>query len=327
MVFVSEKYPGLAEGIQGGLGILSKALQDKQKNIEQQNLLNSILQKSGSNSQPEYTDEEIIKISVQNPELGRMLQQQKMQSDNINYQQQKLDIEKEKISDKSNEKLFDKVDNTRDNIAQEELALLRIEDALQSGEINKYTDWLAGQLGFEPGKKSEAQVLESAAKELFVKGLQGITGVRFNQFLERMLREAGANVGKSPEANQEYLESMYMISDIKKKYVEEFDKLQESYEKRGLPLPKNAKRLISEKLKPYEKQKLREYQRIKKQIREGNVLDNEGIRLRQAKRLVEERPPKEGFVWVLPPTGKAREIPISQVGLATQAGGKIVEQE
>ena len=76
------------------------------------------------------------------------------------------------------------------------MALERIEDALLSGNIRQFIDWSADQMGLDPLKTTDAQILEAATKELFLSDLSEIAGGRLNQLIERNLLKALTNAGK-----------------------------------------------------------------------------------------------------------------------------------
>ena len=279
---------------------------------------------------PKYSTQQLAAIAKKDPQLASVIQRNQIAQEQQDLQQQKI-LEKQRSEKESrnfqrNKPLFEKTEKVRNSEFKEELALTRLEDSLASGQITPFVDWAMGELGLEPGKTTEAQVLESAAKELFMGNLEGVTGIRFNQFLEKILRDAGPNLGKSPEANQEFLEAAYIAADVKAKYVEEFDKLEEQFDKKGLELPKNASKLIQDKIRPYEAAKIKEYNKIKKEIKEGKVLSNTGIKMRQARRSIQDNPPPEGSKWIMDPQGQIKAIPFGLLNEAKKSGGRVLDE-
>ena len=132
---------------------------------------------------------------------------------------------------------------------------------------------------------------------------------------------------KSPEANQEILESFYAVNDILGERVKIFDNLEEQFDKSGLELPKNAEKLISDKLTPYVNNKLKELSATRKELKKGKIKSNSALQMRRATRLSQDNPPPPGSVWVLAPTGKVVAVPLDQLKAATskESGGRIVE--
>lgn len=222
-----------------------------------------------------------------------------------------LDLKREERNFKLNTPLYEGINAARRSIPEKDIALERIDEAIQSGDINRFTDWAADRLGLDPLKTSQAQILESAVKTLFLNDLQGIQGGRLNQLIEGNLLKSFQNIGKSPAANQEITETLYAIEDIVKERIKIFDKISENYDKAGRELPRNADKLIDDELNPFVKQKLAELGKVRRELREGKVRSNSAVQMRRAERRTANNPPPEGTKWVLAPNGQVKAVPLS----------------
>jgi hypothetical protein len=237
-----------------------------------------------------------------------------------------LDLKREERNFKLNTPLYEGIASSRRSLPEKDIALERIDDAIQSGDIGRFTDWAADRLGMDPLKSTQAQILESAVKTLFLADLQAIQGGRLNQLIEGNLLKAFQNIGKSPEANQEITETLYAIEDIVKKRIGIFDKLSETYDKAGRELPRNVDKMIDDELNPFVKDKLAELNKVRKELRQGKVRSNSAVQMRRAQRKANDNPPPEGTKWVLAPNGQVKAVPLNQLNAAKKAGGRIVNE-
>lgn len=224
-----------------------------------------------------------------------------------------LDLKREERNFKLNTPLYEGINAARRSIPEKDIALERIDEAIQSGDIRRFTDWAADRLGLDPLKSTQAQILESAVKTLFLNDLQGIQGGRLNQLIEGNLLKSFQNIGKSPAANQEITETLYAIEDIVKERIKIFDKVSETYDKAGRELPRNADKLIDDELNPFVKKKLGELSKVRRELREGKVRSNSAVQMRRAERRTANNPPPEGTKWVLAPNGQVKAVPLSQL--------------
>jgi len=240
----------------------------------------------------------------QHREIAKVLQDQTKNA-------RDLDLKREERNFKLNTPLFEGINSARRSIPEKDIALERIDEAIQSGDINRFTDWAADRLGLDPLKTSQAQILESAVKTLFLNDLQGIQGGRLNQLIEGNLLKSFQNIGKSPAANQEITETLYAIEDIVKERIKIFDKISETYDKAGRELPRNADKLIDDELNPFVKQKIAELGKVRRELREGKVRSNSAVQMRRAERRIANNPPPDGTKWVLAPNGQVKAVPLS----------------
>lgn len=225
-----------------------------------------------------------------------------------------------------NKPLYEGINQARRTMPEKEIALARIDDAIQSGDIGRFTDWAAERLGIDPAKSTQAQILESAVKTLFLNDLQGIQGGRLNQLIEGNLLKSFQNIGKSPEANQEITETLYAIEDIVKERIKIFDDISEKYDKAGRELPRNVDKMIDDRLNPLVKDKLSELNKVRKELKQGKVRSNSAVQLRRAQRRTQDNPPPEGTKWVVAPNGQVRAIPLNQLKAAQTAGGRLINE-
>jgi len=267
------------------------------------------------------TEDQIVQLAgspyQEHREIAKVLQDQaKTRRDK--------DEKREERNFQLNKPLYESIAKTRRALPEKEIALERIDEAIQSGDINRFTDWAADRLGLDPLKTTQAQILDSAVKELFLADLQSIQGGRLNQLIEGNLLKAFQSVGKSPAANQEITETLYAIEDIMKERISVFDKLSETYDKAGRELPRNVDKLIDDELNPFIKEKLGELTKVRKELRSGKVRSNSAVQMRRAERRVRNNPPPDGTKWVLSPTGQVKAIPLTQLKAALDAKGRLV---
>lgn len=249
----------------------------------------------------------------------------------------KAEMERRKLSNKKTEKqeerafsvnkpVYDRMNTYRETLPEKELALNRITDAIQSGDINRFTDWAAARVGLDPVRSTQSQILDAAVKELFIGDLKSLPGARLNQFIERNLYNALPGVGKSPEANQEFVESLYTVLDIGKERLKVFDKLSDQYEKAGREPPRNFQKQIDEQLQPYVKKRISDYNKNRDEIKQGKVRSNSASVLRNAQRAVTDRESPPGTKWVLSPSGEIKAIPLDQLKAALANKGRLLDE-
>lgn len=268
------------------------------------------------------TDDQIVKLAgspyQEHREIAKVLQDQAKV-------RREADQKREERNFKINTPLYESIHSARTALPEKEIALARIDEAIQSGDINRFTDWAADRLGLDPAKTTQAQILESAVKTLFLADLQSLQGGRLNQLIEGNLLKAFQNIGKSPEANQEITETLYAIDDIVRERIKIFDDLSETYDEAGRELPRNADKRIDDILNPFVKDRLSDLTKVRKELREGKVRSNSAVQLRRAERVTKRNPPPEGTKWVLAPNGQIKAVPINQLRAAQDAKGRIIE--
>ncbi len=229
---------------------------------------------------------------------------------------------------KINKPLYEQVDAIRKTMPNKEMALERIDEALKTGEINRFTDWFAETSGMDFTGSTQSQILASAVKTFFLDDLSLIKGGRVNQLIEKNLLRAFPSAGKSPAANQEIAETLYSMQDILKEKVKIFDRLAEKYESLDKVLPINADRIIEKELSPYVAKRMKELSKVRKEIRSGKITTNTTAQFRRALREVSDTPPPEGSKWVVFPGSDIREVPLDRISAAIKEGhGKILEEE
>jgi len=228
-----------------------------------------------------------------------------------------------------NKEFIKEVNKVRSSFPEKEIALSRIEDAIQSGDVNRFTDWAADVLGFEPGKGNAAQIMQSAVKELFLADLKTLPGGRINQLIEGNLLKALPGLGKSEAANQEITETLYTIKDIEKERVRLFDEMDDLYESQGKELPRTAQKQVEKKLAPFVTKKINELNKTRSELKEGKVKTNAAVKFRKAQRTASESPPPEGTQWVLSPEGAIKAVPDAEVEKWTskEVGGRLLNEQ
>lgn len=239
---------------------------------------------------------------------------------------QKLSAKREERDYQINKPLYEDIYKLRSAMPEKRIVLERIEDALNSGQINRFTDWAAGQLGLDPLKTSQGQILESAVKELFLGDLGKIKGGRINQLIEKNLLGALQNAGKSRGANQEITETLHVVQDMLQERVKAFDDITRQYERAGREPGRSLARQVDERLAPIYEKKMNELSKFRKDISEGKILNNEQMQMRRAKREIRGNPPPQGTKWVINPKGEVVAIPTARVQDAINGGGRLVNE-
>lgn len=223
--------------------------------------------------------------------LAKMLHQ-----DNQDYQKRSFDI---------NKSLYDEIEGTRKNLPNQKIALSRIEDALNSGGINRFRDHFFKALGLDPLRSSASQILEAANKEFFMGDLKQLSGGRINQFLERTLLSALPKSGYSAEANKEIVATLKAVQDIREEKLRLFDEISNQFAKKGKELPRNISSIIEKRLEKYGNEKIKELEDYRKDL----IGLDTGTKYK-----------------VVSPEGDIYYVTKSQLKQAVDAGGKFINR-
>ena len=235
---------------------------------------------------------------------------------------------RDKLNFQMNKPFYEEMGKLRVSLPDKEMALERVDTALESGDINQFTDWAAGKLGLDPMKTTQAQILEAAVKTFFLGDLSTLKGGRINQLLEKNLLFALQNPGKSPAANQEITEALHATVDMQKAKLQEYDHITKQYRAIGMLPPSGLDEMVDERLSKFNKKRMNEFETVAKEIRGGKITNNSAVSMRRAVRETRGKPPKEGTVWMLFPKGEVAAIPTEDLSDAVKTGkGRIIEQE
>jgi|SRR6267378_755626 len=245
--------------------IVGPLLKQQQKNA----LIQQILNPSGQNANPlnqqgleqgpisagsqgaALTPQQRIALSSADPNIGRAAQsEEKMRlAEQAPYKKSEI---------KRSEKFLDQINEKRDAVQRARSSLGSAEEALQNRDLGFFSrDNLANMTGIQGFASPEGAVFNAAAKNFFLADLQSAVG-RPNQFLEKILKNAVFDVGKSNEANEALLEFYKNQVDLEEEKIRITDQLEDYYRENGLPPPGNIGRLVQQQLKPFAQKKEKE---------------------------------------------------------------------
>lgn len=218
----------------------------------------------------------------------------KLQNQNTqDYQKRSFDV---------NKPLYEEMEGARRVLDSQRIALQRIEDAIQTGQISRFWNSFMKKFGFDMFRTSPNQILEAANKEFFMGDLKQLAGGRINQFLEKNLLSALPQVQYSPKANQEIVNTLKVIQEIKEKKLQLFDELNNKYAEKGRELPRNAANIIQKQLEHFADNKIKELKEFRNSTQEST--DNK--------------------VRVLSPSGETFYMTRKEAQIAAHNGGKIL---
>lgn len=232
--------------------------------------------------------------------------------------------EKEKRAFESNKSYMEHISKSRQTLPAKEAALMRIRDALASGNVKTLQNMLADYTGNEYLRNAPLNQLVSATKEMFVSDLKSIPGTRLNILIEKNLQQALQTGGKDPASNAKITEFQQFAFDVLKKEIEISDKLESAYESKGLEPPRGFEKQVHKQLQPYIDKKQKELSKIYKDINEGKITSKGEYALRDAKNRIKDRPPPRGHIWMLDPNGIIRAIPMDKVKEAQKNKAQLI---
>lgn len=259
--------------------IVGPLLKQQQKNALIQQILNPSGQSSSALSQhgleespisigtqgAGLTPQQRIALSAADPNIGRAAQsEEKMRlAEQAPYKKSEI---------KRSEKFLDQIEEKRDAVQRARNSLVSAEEALANRDLGFFSrDNLANLTGIQGLASPEGAVFNAAAKNFFLADLQSAVG-RPNQFLEKILKNAVFDVGKSNEANEALLEFYKNQVDLEEEKIKITDDLEDYYRAKGLPPPGNIGRLVQQQLKPYAQQKEKE---LEKKFEDSDFLKKE----------------------------------------------------
>ncbi len=203
------------------------------------------------------------------------------------------------------EKILDKADALGLELPMLESSVMAMEDAVVNGDQSFWSlDNLAEQTGMELFRTAKGGQFKTAAKTYFINDLKA-SGARPNQFLEKMLADALAKVGRSEEANQTVLESFKFSNDLKKMWHSTARDLEKNYEESLGYLPGNFSRKIEDVMEPFIKERQDQYE---KRLKELAVQEK-----KKSMKKGKEQKLSGKMIDVLGPDGQSYEVDQSEV--------------
>lgn len=299
-------------------------LEPKQVDFLWNNAVSSAQQPSPEAGQPrQYTERQLAEIGRTNPQLASMLQQSQLAKAKMS---QKEELETSKRAFEENKPFVEQMNKIRDGVATKEINLFRINEALDSGNVRTWRNFMADYFDNEFIRSAEGAELLSATKEEFLSDMQQMpSGTRLNQYLEKNMREALQTIGKSVESNRIITRFQEFKHDINKEKLKIYDNTRNRYLDKGLEPPRNLQYMVDDKLKEYTNKKQKEFTKDVKDIRDGKIKSSGGLALEEARKRVKELPSEPGSVWMMAPDGNIYPIPQNQVKhMQSQEGGVIL---
>ena len=222
------------------------------------------------------SDADIAQAASMDPNLGRILQQQKDVGLRERSEERKLGFEKEKLerheSAEITKPLFIELNAARKNIPLQEQAIEDIQNA--AADVNGQ-DYIADVLGFEPMRTAEGAKLKTAIKDFFLSDLSR-AGARPNMFIEMQLADALPRVGRSADANLITAEGLKFKVDLAKKRIELIDDISESDRKKYGYVKADVDSRASKLMKPFVEQRKKELEENIRSIK-NTYKDNETV--------------------------------------------------
>lgn len=154
----------------------------------------------------------------------------------VDEQSAKIPQLKTELGLKRDAELLSTADSIRNLLPTEEASLNAMEDAVELGNQSFFSmDNLADTTGLEWFRTARGGQFKTGAKTFLINNVTKF-GARPNQYIEQQVADALAKTGRSKEANLASLALTRFDSEVKKKYVQILDELEESgdYEPGGL---------------------------------------------------------------------------------------------
>lgn len=211
------------------------------------------------------------------------------------YQKRSFDV---------NKPLYEEMEGVRKVLDNQKIALQRIEDAIQTGQTSRFWNSFMKKFGLDMFRTAPTQILEAANKEFFMGDLKQLAGGRINQFLEKNLLNALPKVEYSPTANQEIVNTLKVIQELKEKKLELFDNLNNKYAEKGKELPRNAAHIIQKQLEAFADKRIKDLKDMRQSSQEST----------------------ENKVRVRSPSGEIFYMTRREAARAAHNGGKILRE-
>ncbi len=224
-------------GLSSGLEMLVQDKLDKMKQQRLQNLIGELSSPSrgapgGEEGQTRIapstiSDEAIVAIGAQNPNLARLLQSQKENMSRQTEARAKREFERAKP-------ILARADERAEGITQKEGSLSLMQNAVQEGNLGFFSlNNLAEVTGIEGLRDPKGAQFISASKEYFLGSLKR-AGARPNQWIEQQIQKMLPKIGRNEKANQTVIETLKTELVIENAQLDIIDRLaQEDEEKFG----------------------------------------------------------------------------------------------
>ena len=310
-------------------------LDSNQLNFLWENAVSSAQKPSQNPGEPrKYDQRQLAELTRINPAIASIIQRDQTAREGFEQKkslaregfEQKKSLAREERAFKKNTPYREYIDKLRKSIPQKEISLMRIRDALASGDVKSLRNFFADKSGNEYFRSAGLNDLNSAVKEFFLADMQSMpAGTRLNQFLEKNLLGALESGAKSPSSNQKIAEYQQFTIDLGKKEIEIYDKLSKKYEMQGQDPPDGVRRQAEKQIDEYISKRQKELAQVYTEINGGKIKSSDSIAINDAKKKIGNLPAGHNNVWMLTPSGEIKKVDRSQVKAAEAAGGRLVK--
>lgn len=262
----------------------------------QQNPQENILQ---NDSQPQFnplniSDEDIAKATAMDPNLGRILQQEKdvalREKSNAKKTERDIFESERTYHSKYSKEAEEEVNKLRSSIPKKEMALNFARNAVEEGDTSYFSpDKLADATGIDLFRTSKGAQLVTAGKENLLSNMGRVSARAQNIWFEQRLNSMFAKIGQSKEANLTVQEMLEGELAIDKAYQETFDKLSSEDEKNYGFVKKDIQKRVQNQIKPLEKEILARTSHRMKEVEEQEMGLNK-LRQKVGKNVVKGTP-------------------------------------
>ena len=264
----------VGQGLSQGINALLKNKLESTKQERQLRQLQNLLGKKPPSVDPEVeeeemvstgrsspTEEEIQMATLLNPNLGRVLQSQSKAA-------QQKQTEQDKRAFQRSTKYLEGIEKEEGALANKELALAQMRNALESGNLKSLGNIAAEYTGLDLLRNAEGAVLNSALKEFIIGDLQKITGQK-NQWIEKQMKSALINPAYPQQANEVILEGLEYLNQIKKLEIDKAKEIEEKFLAKGKEPPRNLSTVVKKAIKPEIEDLKKVYQRKLKSLQKA----------------------------------------------------------
>lgn len=168
---------------------------------------------------PNLTDKQISEISLKNPVLGKLLNEQKQaaftqQSSQTKEQNRQFEADRDYHS-KVSRPIIENANETIKTSNMQKGVRDQLKNDIASGNTSGMFPFIVEKLGLESFRNPESARFNNAIKNLFIGSLNEIPGARPNQFIERFLSQAQPLLGRNKEANLSVMDLSDFMEDVK----------------------------------------------------------------------------------------------------------------
>jgi len=214
--------------------------------------------------QKRYTQDEINKVTLINPNAGRIMQAQnealaKEKQANADRENKAFE-RKANLANEANKTYFSNISARAEALPQKQAALDYMVESIGKTDLGYFSpDNIANMTGIEALRTPGGAQFISSGKEYFLGSLKR-AGSRPNQWIEQQIQQMLPKIGRSKEANLTVAELLKVENAIEEKQIALTYQLSDQLEEELGYTPRDLPQRVNERLKPFveEQQKLLE---------------------------------------------------------------------